>query len=246
MIEQSTEYFNKIKKTLTYYLNPQNKVVEKLQNNFEDYLISKEACLYAKRSSKVLFRLFKLFDLDVKEFNKKYYYKKSDLEHLNTLKKPKGMKAIGLGNIHKAVIDRLQRKNINIELEKRFENFNLPFDIYIPDHNLTIEIQGPQHFFYSLNWSNNDVDKAKSTLISQIERDNAKIKFCEDNNIKHIWITVDDDIDDLFSLLSNNMDVKNLKWLERKHPDFSLCEEDLDKWLDLSYRKDVFLKNYVD
>lgn len=243
MSEYLTEYYNKINETLNQYLNPQNKVVEKLQNNFEDYLDSKKACIYTKRSNKLLFRLFKLFDLDVKEFNNKYFYKKEDLDHLNTLKKPKGMKAIGLGNIHKAVIDRLERKNIKIELEKRFENFKLPFDIYIPKNNLTIEIQGPQHFFYSTNWTNNDLNKAKEYLINQLSRDNSKIKFCEDNRINHIWITEDSDVDDLFLLLENKLDEKRLKWLERKHPDFEMCEKDLDKWLDFSYRKDIFLRN---
>lgn len=116
---------------LSKYLNPQNIQVSKLSDNFDNYVDLKEACAITKRSKKVLIRLFKLFDLDFKENNSQLFFNKEDLQHLNSLKKPKNMKAIGLGNIHKAVIDRLKRKCVEVELEKRFDNFNLPFDIYI-------------------------------------------------------------------------------------------------------------------
>lgn len=228
---------------LNKYLNPQNIQIIKLSNNFDNYIGLKEACTITKRSKKALIRLFNLFDLDFKENNSQLFFNKEDLQHLNSLKKPKSMKAIGLGNIHKAVIDRLRRKNIEIELEKRFDNFKLPFDIYIPKNNLTIEIQGPQHFFLSTNWCNNNIDKAKVLLKSQIERDNLKFSFCEKNNINHIWIVEDSDINDLFLLLENKLPKENLKWLTRNHPNFSVFENNYEAWLNFAYRKDIFLEN---
>lgn len=236
MCKMTNEVLNK-------YLNPQNIQISSLLDNFDNYVNLKEACQITKRSKKLLIRLFKLFDLDIKEKDSKLFFNKDDLQHLNDLKKPKGMKAIGLGNIHKAVIDRLKRKNIEIELEKRFDNFNLPFDIYIPKNNLTIEIQGPQHFFLSTNWCDNDIEKAKDLLKNQIERDNAKIKFCEDHKINHIWITEDSDVEDLFLILDNKLPEKNLKWLQRKHPDFSVYENNYENWLIFAYKKDIFIEN---
>lgn len=242
--EEWTLRNQKTTKLLDKYLNYENKNVETVDFlDAENFLTEKQAIAFTKRSKHLLLRLFKLFNLQVVSYQGILYYNKKDLEHLNSLKKPKGMKAIGLGNIHKAVIDRLHRANIDFETEKRFEHLKLPFDIYIPGKNLAIEIQGPQHFFLSTNWCDS-FEKAVEGLKKQLERDNQKIEYCKQNNIDCIWITEDSDVNDLFLYLQNALPENNTKWLHRCHLDFSVWEKDYDYWLFYSYDKEEFLKKF--
>lgn len=236
----------KASRVLDKYLNssPSKDTIETVDSiSFEEFLEEKTATILAKRSKKLLFRLFKLFDLRVVYYQDKLFYNIKDIEHLNTLKKPKGMKAIGLGNIHKAVMDRLSRANIKFETEKRFDQLKLPFDIYIPEKNLAIEIQGPQHFFLGINWTD-EIDKSIERLKNQLDRDSKKINYCRQNKIDVIWITVDTDIDDLFLYLDNKLDSSREKWLHRGPLEYSIREKNYDDWILLSYDKDEFLKRF--
>lgn len=83
----------------------------------------------------------------------------------------------------------LQNNNINFECQKRFDECKdvktLPFDFYIKDLNICIEIDGEQHnkiVKYSNN-SNSELDFKKRKYHDEI-----KNKFCRENNIKLIRI----------------------------------------------------------
>lgn len=133
----SKDRYLQIQKLLTEHLKSE-KIVQNVNELPESFVSVKEAILLAERSSKLLLRLFLMFDLRVVKYKESYYYDKSDCEYLRTQKKPKNLKAIGLGNLHKATVSRLQRKGYEIVLEKRFASFKLPFDIYIPAYNCAI------------------------------------------------------------------------------------------------------------
>lgn len=76
----------------------------------------------------------------------------------------------------------LNENNINYIRQHRFEDCkykkSLPFDFYLPDHNICIEVDGQQHY---------KVDSKYYNKLVEI-RDNIKTKYCEDKNIKLIRI----------------------------------------------------------
>lgn len=206
----------------------------------EDYVEDTEACLIAQRNKPMLWRLFKLYGLNVLSTNsKKHFYKKEALYTILSEKKPKGMKAVGLGNIHKALIFRLSKSNIEFEKEKRFEDFSLPFDAYLPKENIAIEVQGPQHFFLSTNWTGT-LESAHTNLYAQMDRDNQKIKYCKEHNIDLVWITVDSDVTDFFEYLKTK-DKSIAEWFHRGHLEPQDWDNNFEKWLLYSYDKEKFL-----
>jgi len=60
---------------------------------------------------------------------------------------------------------------------------SLPFDFCIPEHNIIIELDGPQHFKQVFNWS---------TPEKQFENDKYKEKCANDNNYSMIRLIQDD------------------------------------------------------
>jgi len=84
----------------------------------------------------------------------------------------------------------LDNYNINYIRQYKFNDCinkrRLPFDFYLPDHNICIEFQGMQHFFPIKHFGG--IEKFKK----QIFNDNIKKEYCEYNNIKLIIIRYDD------------------------------------------------------
>lgn len=77
----------------------------------------------------------------------------------------------------------LNKHNINYISEKRFDDCKdirpLPFDFYLPDHNILIEYQGQQHF--------NNVDyffRDESAFKDRKHKDYLKAKYAKDNGYK--------------------------------------------------------------
>jgi hypothetical protein len=73
----------------------------------------------------------------------------------------------------------LKKKNIIFEREKRFAECRniipLPFDFFLPNHNMCIEFDGEQHFVNKPEWNN--------TLLEIKKRDEIKNIYCQENNI---------------------------------------------------------------
>ncbi len=95
-----------------------------------------------------------------------------------------------LSNIARNVKNFLEENNIKYIREYRFNDCKykkpLPFDFYLPDYNICIEIDGEQHYYeksfrYFKNgeFSEEDFNKIKI-------RDNIKTNYCLNNNIKLI------------------------------------------------------------
>lgn len=71
----------------------------------------------------------------------------------------------------------------------------LSFDFYNSSKRVMVEVQGGQHLKYTPFFHG----KAKSQFVSQIRRDNEKLKFCKLNNIPMVEIYPKDEInEDLF------------------------------------------------
>lgn len=80
----------------------------------------------------------------------------------------------------------LKANNIKYETQKRMEGCEnvlpLPFDFYLTDYNILVEIQGIQHYQEKTGFSNSEsLDIIK-------KRDKIKLDFCKENNIKLIYI----------------------------------------------------------
>lgn len=82
----------------------------------------------------------------------------------------------------------LSDKNIIFEAQKKFElcknKSYLPFDFYLPKHNICIEFDGSQHE-RPVEWFG-----GKEDFFKRVENDKIKTKFCIDNKIKLIRIKV--------------------------------------------------------
>lgn len=211
---------------------------EEIPANFVE---RKEASRLAGRNYKSLWRLFNLYGLDYCVKDGKFFYSKKGLDVLVKEKKPKGMKAIGLGTIHKALLYRLKQSEYEFEKEKRFPHCNLPFDIYLPKQNIAVEIQGPQHFFLAGNWASS-LEKAHETLAAQLARDTTKRNYCESHGIDLVWITVDSDLNDFFKYIQDRQTCS--EWFHRGHLGYEEWTTDFEKWLLLSYKKEDFLKEF--
>lgn len=91
------------------------------------------------------------------------------------------------------IIKILTENNIIYEKEKTFneckDKRELPFDFYIPELNLLIEMQGEQHFKEVPFWG------GKEGLIKRLHHDELKKQFCENNNYKLLRIKYNEDIE---------------------------------------------------
>ena len=87
--------------------------------------------------------------------------------------------------------DFLIKWNIEYVPQKRFDNCRnilpLPFDIYLPNHNLLIEYDGSQHY-KPTQIGNITKEQAEEKYIQTIIRDDIKTQYCKDNNIPLIRI----------------------------------------------------------
>jgi very-short-patch-repair endonuclease len=96
------------------------------------------------------------------------------------------------------ITEYLNEKNIDFEREKKFSNCKgvkrmLPFDFYLPKHNVLIEFDG-EHHFKTINYWGGEEKLKKQEKTDGIKNDFAKsqnigllrIKYSDINNIKQL------------------------------------------------------------
>lgn len=101
-----------------------------------------------------------------------------------------------MSNLEKLVDIEIQKYTNNFIFQKRFDdcrNINpLPFDFYLPEYNLCIEVDGDQHE-KPVDFLNNMTQAEKIENFEKIKKnDNIKTKYCEDKNIQLIRINFRD------------------------------------------------------
>lgn len=72
---------------------------------------------------------------------------------------------------------------VKYQVQKKFEDFDMKFDFYLPDYNIVIECDGAQHF-RSINSEWNSETKLQETRA----RDKLKQEYCKKHNITLIQI----------------------------------------------------------
>lgn len=91
----------------------------------------------------------------------------------------------------------LIKNKIEFKQEYKFENNNysdrMPFDFYLPKHNLCIEYNGIQHY------EPIDFFGGIKSFKSQTKRDKIKIKYCKENNINLLIIKYDQNIEEVLN-----------------------------------------------
>lgn len=95
----------------------------------------------------------------------------------------------------------LNKYNIKYEREKTFslciDKTLLPFDFYLPDYHICIELNGSQHYKMV-------GDMTEKDLKSQQHRDRIKKKYCRDHNIKLLIIPYTD-YDNIEAILTTEL-----------------------------------------
>lgn len=79
--------------------------------------------------------------------------------------------------------DLFNELNIKYQVQKKFEDFDLRFDFYLPEYNIIIECDGAQHF-RSLNNEWNSNKKLQETR----DRDKRKQEYCGKHGITLLQI----------------------------------------------------------
>lgn len=158
-----------------------------------------------KYTTKTLIEKFKSIHSDLYDYSKVNYYnytspveiickihgvfKQTPKKHLMGQGCPMCKKSHGEQLIQKF----LTENNISYQPQYRFKNckYNkiLPFDFYLPAHNICIEFDGKQHH-KPMSFSSDQSEETKNNNLANIQiRDNIKTEFCYSNNIKLIRIT---------------------------------------------------------
>lgn len=73
--------------------------------------------------------------------------------------------------------------NVKYQVQKKFDDFDLRFDFYLPDYNIVIECDGAQHF-RAINSEWDSPIKLQETR----KRDERKIKYCKKHGIVFLQI----------------------------------------------------------
>ena len=84
----------------------------------------------------------------------------------------------------------------------------LPFDFYLPDYNICIEVDGMQHY-EPATFGGISKEKAIDNFRESKIRDNIKTQYCKDNNIKLIRIPYWEFNDDTY-LYTLNKELNNI------------------------------------
>ncbi|MDR0676115.1 MAG: DUF723 domain-containing protein [Elusimicrobiota bacterium] len=120
-------------------------------------------------------------------------FEQKAMQHTNSLNGcPLCRESHGEKEINQILIE----KNINFLRQKKFKECKnqqeLPFDFYLPEHNICIEYQGEQHYKpmrYSRRKEINEYNFYKIQITDKIKKD-----FCIKNNIRLIEITYKENI----------------------------------------------------
>lgn len=95
----------------------------------------------------------------------------------------------------------LEFLSISFIREYRFkecrDKYSLPFDFYLPDYNICIEIDGEQHY-KPVQFGNITLEKAIKNFEKVKDRDDIKTQYCLDNNIKLLRISYRDIKDETY------------------------------------------------
>lgn len=159
-----------------------------------------EKCGKARAAAMLRFTLDEWIEQATKKHNGKYDY--ADVTYVNSTKKVRifcktcgtsfeqdaGSHMAGIGcprcsesKGERLIESLLQELNVSYVKQKRFNGCRhkraLPFDFYLPDHNLCIEYHGEQHYRAI------DIFGGMAALVDRQERDEIKEKFCKDNLI---------------------------------------------------------------
>lgn len=118
-----------------------------------------------------------------------YFYKKFPINRPTHYVCSVCSKAMSMLEIE--VKEYLDSNNIEYEMQKTFDdcvcNKKLPFDFYIKDKNICIEVQGEQHYFPVI-FGNYTYEKAFENFKNQQKRDCIKKDYCNKNNIELILL----------------------------------------------------------
>lgn len=107
-----------------------------------------------------------------------------------------GCQICGLSKGEKEIKKKLDDFGVNYIRQMRFKDCRgktkpLPFDFYLPEHNILIEFDGSQHYFNKGKlWGGEDGLKTRQ------KNDAIKTQYCLDNNIKLIRIRYDESIEE--------------------------------------------------
>ncbi len=108
----------------------------------------------------------------------------------------------------KMISDYLIKNNIKYVSEKRFDDCRntipLPFDFWLPDHNICIEYDGIQHF-QAVDWFGGE-ERYQYTK----QNDSIKTQYCLDNNIKLIRVTKDDNVKKLIDIKKTSLSKEDI------------------------------------
>lgn len=123
------------------------------------------------------------------------------------LLKGKGCPRCAASNGEKKIEAWLYENNIKYIPEMKFDSCkfkrSLPFDFYIPDLQMCIEYDGPQHF-KAIRYSDMTLEDSERVFNEQKQRDCIKEKYCSDNNISLIRIPYWD-FDNINSILEKHL-----------------------------------------
>lgn len=110
-----------------------------------------------------------------------------------------GCNICNISSGEKKIMELLDALNIKYIRQKTFPDCKmhkkLYFDFYLPEKNICIEYDGPQHFIPIEHWG------GEKGLYEQKKRDEFKNNYCAKNNIKLIRIKFDEDIDKKINLI---------------------------------------------
>ena len=99
--------------------------------------------------------------------------------------------------LEKQVLKLLNKLNVEYTYNKRLDwSDNLRLDFYLPDIKIAIECQGKQHF-EPVDFAGHGEEHAKAEFEKIIERDKRKKELCEKNNVKLIYLTKNDNIEEI-------------------------------------------------
>ena len=103
-----------------------------------------------------------------------------------------------------AVRNWLDKHNISYIAQKKFDDCvdkrGLPFDFYLPKLNTCIEYDGEQHY-RMVTFGCKDLDLCNKHFERTQKHDKMKNKYCEDNGIRLIRISYDENVEEKLDLL---------------------------------------------
>lgn len=110
-----------------------------------------------------------------------------------------------MSKLEQKVKDWIDELNVKYEEQKRFSDCyykqQLPFDFYLKEYNICIEVQGEQHYKV-VNFCGNK-EKSKKAFELQKKKDNIKREYCRSHNIRLIELKYDEIRKAKYNLLNN-------------------------------------------